>query len=73
MNDLNAEAEASIKAEELGLMHRELQFVELLKMEYSNCVMPKCASKTCKINKNLKHIHLSWQQLQSCASALISS
>ena len=73
--DLNADtdADASTEAEESGLMRSELQFVELLKLEYSNCAMPKCASKTCKINKNSKHVHLSWQQLQSWASALVSS
>ena len=73
--DLNANtnADASTEAEETGLTHRELQFVESLKLEYSNYPMPKCASKTCKINKNSKHVHLSWQQLWSWASALVSS
>ena len=73
--DLNAntDTDASTEAEESGLMHRELHFVESLKLECSNCAMPKCASKICKIDKNSKHVHLSWQQLQSWASALISS
>ena len=73
--DLNVDtdADASTEAEESGLTRRELQVVESLKLKYSNCAMPKCASKTCKLNKNSKHVHLSWQQLQSWASALISS
>ena len=61
--DLNADtdADASTEAEESGLMCRELQFVESLKLKYSNCAMPKCVSKTCKIDKSSKHVHLSWQ------------
>ncbi|KAF8472429.1 hypothetical protein JB92DRAFT_3102606 [Gautieria morchelliformis] len=75
IHDLNADSDANSGSdiEERGQLTKwEKDYMEALKVEYSNCGKSTCVAKVCKLTKNGENAHLSWNQLQSWVVALVS-